>query len=515
MSLAGKITRVGKLASIYTAGDVLSLLIGFAFMRLFTDYLAPAEADIVSLARKVASPIGIFMQLGLWAALKSWYFRTDKSERPTLVRTMFTGMIFQVLAFGAVLAVVGIWAAPKLLPNLPEHLTDAHIYALWLLILAHCGFRGILQMSRGLLMLEERAPMTVVLAIVERVLGIGLGVTAVVALGLGGFGRQSGVMIGLGLTALFALAMAWRSGRGGKAKRSLFFKAQRTGMTFIPHQLSGVLALAMNGWILKYRAAQGELGVYDYAVQFAMLIQLPMSAIGNAVFPTLANIMSEEGDAARRQHSRLNTLIVSGLICFALGVATGSPLVMRFALNPRYHEAINVLPILAMAWAFQGLYLIYAQPIFYFGGGLWLSAATVSSAIVSAVMSWVLAPRYGMYGAAWAMTACFFVRASVAFIVSHVVMYRHYGRHLPTELGKIGRVLLIGLTLGVGDYCFARFVDVPFGVLVVVKVSILASMAALLRLTRVISSGEIARAKELIGAKFGRGKRDRQEPDDD
>lgn len=515
MSLAAKVARVGKLTSLYTAGDVLSLLIGFAFMRIFTDRLAPEEMDIVSLARKVASPVGIFFQLGLWAALKSWYFRTDKGERPTLVRTMFAGVVFQILAFGIVLAVVGIWCARDFLPKLPAHLTDRHVYQLWLMILACCAFRGVLQMGRGLLMLEERAPITMCLAVLERVSTISLGLVFVIALSWGGFGRQIGATLGLGMTAAVAYALAWQMGRGGRIKPRLFVKAQRTGVTFIPHQVSGVLALALNGWILKYRGETGNLGVYDYAVQFAMLIQLPMSAIGNAIFPTLAKLMGEGSDTARRQHARLNTLIVTGLTCFALGVAVLSPLVMRFVLNSRYHEAINVLPILALAWTFQGLYLVYAQPIFYLGGGLWLSTATVSSAIVSAVMTWLLVPRYGMYGAAWAMTLCFFVRFIVAFIVSHIVMRLHYKRHLPTELAKLGRVLLIGLVLGIGDYGLVRFVEMPFGSLVAVKLAILVAMAVLLRLTGVISGAEIARARELIGAKFGGPKRAAEEQQDE
>jgi O-antigen/teichoic acid export membrane protein len=304
------------------------------------------------------------------------------------------------------------------------------------------------------------------------------------------------------IVAVFAARLVWRYG-SGPFDRAMAADTLRTGITFVPHQLSDNLMLSTNAWMLNSFYSTAALGVYGVATSFAILIQLPLLNFGDAAYPTLSRLMREGGRENQRQQARIYTLMLLLVVVLLLGQQLLSTLGIRVLTNPSYHEAALVVPILIFAWSFQALYAIVVQPVFYFGGGFWLSTATVTSIVVSAGVGYWAIPEYGMYGAAWSMAVGFAAKFVVAAAAST------YLYPLPWEISKIVRaiacaalVVWIDLAFVDGSLVVVKDLQRPgsffervewlnFVAMVGVKLLLLASMVLLLWATGTVTSREL------------------------
>lgn len=490
LPLSRSAVKIGKLSTIYTLGQLVPRLVGIVLLPIFTHYLKPEQMGIVTLAGRISGPLMVFVHLGLCNALQRLYFLTEEVLRPKLVRTVLLGQVVQAVVICTLLSVGGIWLADVLLPNLP--LGPGYLFGLWLMIVWGCFFGAWLQFGVAMAQLLERAGLSVGMTSSRYLVQAGLGVAAVAGLGWKGFGRQGTIFLATALVAIATLPVVWRCGRGG-FDFSLFKRVFRSGLTFVPNSLSGLLGLALNAWLLNSMASSAALGTYAVAVLFPQLMQIPYNSLISAAYPTLAKLMGDGGKEARRQQSRLYTLLITGNVGIALGVALFVPIAIQILTDPSYHEAARVAPILVMAWLLLGLSVIVGQTVFVVGGGLWLSAATVASVIVNVALCLALIPRYGIYGAAWAMFGGFAARLVVSAWVS-CYLYR-----LPWELTKILRAIGCAGALAIADRWLSPGLSLAGAI--ALKTALLTAMVPALWGLGVVSTAECKRARDVIFGK--------------
>ncbi len=505
MTLAKTATKIGKLSTIYLIGSFAPQFINMIVLPIYTDYLSKEQMGIFNLALRIGTPLGVLIQLGALAGLKSWYFRTDEQRRPQLIRSMQLGQFAVNAAVVLILALVGLAFVDTILPDLP--LSWAALYALWLLILADAFGDACARLASMVARLREHATTSIAIGLSRYAVQTVVGLTIVFWLAAEGkdewqgVGRQVAATVAALAIAVVAARLAWKYG-GGPFDASMVKQTLRTGINFVPHQISDGLMLTANAWMVNSLFSTAALGVYGVAIAFAQLIQMPLINFGDAAYPTLSRLMREGGHESRRQQTRIYTLTLLLVTVAILGQQLFATVAIRVLTNPSYHEAAAVVSVLIFAWVFQAFYMIVSQPVFYFGGGLWLSTATVTSIVVSVgVGAWAI-PEYGMYGAAWSMAAGFIAKFLVAAAASN------YLYPLPWEVSKIARALAcaalvvwIDLAFVDGWLTVVKNIDRPGSffervewvnllVMVVAKLLLVASMAPLLWITRVVSARE-------------------------
>jgi len=491
MSLGKSVARIGKLSSVYLIGSIIPMIVGFALMPVFTRYLYTEQMGIVNLSARIMGPVSILIQLGVLYSLKSHFFRMEASARPQVIKTVLVGQIVQAGLICVVLSVAGIWISGAMMPNLP--LSPKMVLGLWLIVIWGCFFFSLMRVGTMLMQLLERAVACVSLKLLKYGLQVGLGLVAVVWLGWGGLGRQQAIFAATVVAGAVAVVLVKRCSGGGRFDLATYKRMLATGISFIPHTLAASLSLSINAWLLNKLVTASALGVYGIALAFAQLMEFPLASFNNAAYPTLAGLMSDGGREARRHQSRLYTLLISGFAVLTLGVAMFAPILIKILAHARYHEAALVVPVLTVAYLFQGFYVVAGVPVFYVGGGLWLAAATLSGLLVNVVLAFLLIPRYGMYGAALAVVGCFATR----FAVIAVVGQRKYP--LPWQVGAIFRALAAAGVLAAVDFFVApRLAFLPaFGL----KVLLLLAVAPLMWALGVVNTREVAWLRRLVAEK--------------
>jgi O-antigen/teichoic acid export membrane protein len=485
MSLAAKAAKAGKLTSIYAMGTIIAQLVALFTVPFFTHYLSKPQMGIVQLSTQFIMFLGILIQLGLLSGLKCVYFHVEPADRPQLVRSVQIGQWVQGIGLSILLSFIALPFLNILLPNLP--LDYGLKIWLWWMIVWGALFTSFMRVGGGLAQFKESPGTFVTMTMTNLFIGVILGVVFVLGFGGFGFHRQVGTFLGMLAGGMLASWYMWHSG-AGRFCIDRFVRTFRVGLTFVPHAISGVLVLFANSWMVAGLDSAGALGLYGIAVQFAALLEMTLQAVNQALYPLLANLMREATEQAKHEHIRFYMLLAAITVFISLGLVLFAPVAIRILTAPEYHAAAKVVVLLVVAWVFQGFYLIASQPVFFFGGGLYMTAATFTSFVIQALFAWLLIPLLGVYGAGLALLACFAARLIIAAYFSHKLY------PLKWQFMPLIKLALAATALGAVDVMFVDawsiWISVP------VKIVLAGAYVPL-----VIWSGIISKDEALWGAR--------------
>ena len=491
MTFVGKTAKIGKLSTIYMTGSIVPRLVGLFLLPLFTRYLVPEQFGIARLALQIIMPLSILARLGLVASLKSYYFRVNPEKRPQLVRTILQGQAVFAFLFCILLSLAGYRFAETILPNLP--ITAESVRLLWIMIVWSCFFGSITKLAVRMTQLQERAMASITIALLKCFVNYFFGFIAVVWLGWKGLGRFGTTFTATIVASALAVWIIWRFGKG-KFDFALFKKVFKTALTFIPYSFAGVLTLTVNAWLVNTLISTSAIGIYAIAIQFAQFIQLPLRAFVNAAYPTLASLLKEGTDKAKQRQSRLYTLSITGISLLALTLSVLAPLAIDIFVQPAYHQAKTIVPLLVIAWALRTFGWGAGNVIFYYGKGLILTGANVIAMITNIILCFLLIPRFGLYGAALAMLGSFAAQLVTIILTAQKKYPIHW------QLLIIMRVLAVVLLLGLLDRYLSP--GLSLWLQLSIKLLILAAAIPLLLLCRIVTRTELLEFKSVVVEKL-------------
>jgi O-antigen/teichoic acid export membrane protein len=201
-----------------------------------------------------------------------------------------------------------------------------------------------------------------------------------------------------------------------------------TGLAWLGLPLGVVMCLiSLNSNVPRYfiESYQGvhELGIFSPLGSFLAAGYLVVSSLGQSAVPRLARHYADADRAAFR--ALLLKLVAVGA---ALGVAglvvaaVGGQLLLTILFRPEYAEHVDVF-----CWLMAVGGLTYIASFLGYGmtAARYFRAQPVLFVLVCGVTAagcWVLVPRYGLLGAAWAMLAAAAVQVTGAVLVlSHAL----------------------------------------------------------------------------------------------
>ena len=161
------------------------------------------------------------------------------------------------------------------------------------------------------------------------------------------------------------------------------------------------------------------LGIYSAAVRLTELWYFIPAAIASSVFPALVRSNENDSDEVHRKRMQLFYDVVTGIAyAIVIPLALLAPLIVKTVFGPSYAEAGSILRI--YAWALLFVFLGVAR-------SRWLIAedmvrfnmiVTILGALTNIAMNFMLIPKFGGLGAAWAVVISQMVSAYLSNILS-------------------------------------------------------------------------------------------------
>ena len=449
-------TKLVKNSIIYTIGIILPQAVGFLLLPIITRYLTPGDYGIVSSVGVLGTILAIFLTLAVDHSIYRLYYDYGSEEKKrdflgTISISLFitsTIGVFILFVFRDYVALVF-----KSIPFFP--------YYVYIILATY--FSIFLIIPKIYYMVIEEATKFFLLSVGLTFLNIALILWFVVGLERGAEGYLGARVVADLLFVPLSLFIL---------KKIVNFKFDlqmlKNGLSFslpiIPTLLSAwILNLSDRIFIERYFTLQ-DVGIYSLGYQIALVATVIGGGIHTAYFPfffKLANSNDQENSKKTLYHT--NTIYILIILLTVFFVSFFSKEIVTIMIAHEYLEAYKIIPLIAIGYLFaqtQGILNLYIQQEKKTKAFMYIM---LGAAGINVILNFLLVPRYGAYGAAYATIMSFAILAFIEYQYSKKCYFIPFAWNeiLPYFFGLCGIFIL-----------FQLFIDLDVYISLIVKASI-------------------------------------------
>lgn len=394
---------------IYGLGNYGVKIIGFLLIPLYTRYLSPSDYGIIALVAMFSQVMFVVLNLGQGFSLFRFYY--DKDSDQARERVVAAAM-WIVLLFSVPLAFLPIVFSRPLAQAI---LGDSGLWYLMLIGTATVLCKVLLRMPFSLMRAGDKASRYATWSVVRNGLTTFLALALVAGVHLGATGVVLSQFLADFTMCVLLTGVTFRMLRAGfhwsDIKKQLLF-----GLPLIPAGAAAFALDLLDRWFLKHYSSVGEVGIYSLGYRFGEILSFVVTAF-QLSWPQFVFSHRKQEDAPEL-FAQMTSYWVALLFFMWLGLSVAAPELLRVMATPAYYGAAAVVPIVAFAQALDGLTFTVNIGVLLSKKSYLRMAAVVAAAVVNIALNFLLIPRYGMLGAAWATLVGFLVQVSVALSLS-------------------------------------------------------------------------------------------------
>lgn len=470
--------KLGQQIMIYGIGDTVNKLIAILSVPLFTRYLTPADYGVAGILAVANTLLLSICDLGLTSGIAR-YFHEDVKRRSLLVSTAQIMLISLTL----IIALIALPFRDQISLIFFKSASYGYIVLLSLMTLPLA-----ISVSAPLMQirLEEKPKVYTFFSLLNVISGLVMSVVFIVILRHGIKGMFESLFLNAALQAVLVGIYALRQNKP-VFSYELFKKMFVFGSPFI---LNGIFIWVIN-WadrvILSRFTNLSEVGLYSMSYAVGMAIMLPIGAFSSSWMPFFTSVAKDEN----AKHLYAKSLTYYGLVVgfFVLVISIFGRDYFEFFTPSQFHGAYLAVPLIALAYAFQGSFSITAVSSFLSKKTIYDVYAVAIAMVVNIGLMFLLIPHYGRVGAAWAtMISYFTLPITIALFTQRFYPIQY-------EYKRLLQVMIVGL----GVYFLARFIYHPTWENVLLRLVIILIYPLVLFAIGFFEQGEIDKIKS-----FGR-----------
>lgn len=162
-------------------------------------------------------------------------------------------------------------------------------------------------------------------------------------------------------------------------------------------------------------------GIYEVAIKFTNLVDVPTFSIAAITFPQSARKMKEEGKTAvKRVYEKSVAVILTLLLPFLLFIFVFAEQIIHFMAKAEYAEAVPVLRVTILFGLFIPYAVQFGTIMDSMGKPKLNFRLTLVMATMNLILNYVFIQRFGIIGAAYGTLLAW----AIVFIIGQVILYR-------------------------------------------------------------------------------------------
>ncbi|HXN17205.1 MAG TPA: polysaccharide biosynthesis C-terminal domain-containing protein [Candidatus Binatus sp.] len=482
-----ELKKLLKHSMIYGAGSLFAKAVGFLLIPFYTHHLRPSEYGTLELLDLSMSFIS--MLINVWVTIPLVRFYNDYEDEEQRRRVVSTTMwIVAVIAASisclALIFAKGISTAVLKSPDFSYYVQVIAI-SFFLSCINSVAWNYIRAKQRSILIVSVSFCASIAMIVIN-ILLVGffkMGVLGIL------YGSLFGNYVINGLLTVVTLREVGFSFDKHKMKIVAAFGA--------PLVFANIGAFVLNfsdRFFLQRFSTISVVGTYALGYKFGYMLSFlviqPFTMIWSARMYDIAKMQD-----ARRLFSRFGAYLCLVLTTVAIGISVVIKDVIGFMAAPDFRSAYRIVPIIALAYVFQGLGYHFQTGMLIEKKSSYLGMAGAIAAVFNIAMNFLLIPRFKGMGAAWATALSFLLLAMLVYSFSQK-MYP-----IPYKLSKFATPL----GLGIVAYFISTLITLPTPALsIAVKLLLVPAFWAALYLLGFFDEDEIAKAKSLFNTLLAR-----------
>lgn len=401
-----------KNVSLFTFFNVLNSVIPFLLLPILTTYLTPEDYGVVDIFYNIfliATPV---VGLSIVQSIGRYYFEDINLAR--FINTVFLILAGVGIAFILLTILVSIFAQDILrtydIP--PTLLILALIYTLFS------------QISEILLTLWRVAYKTVkfgIFRVLKTAADLGLSILLVVTFSMGWEGRilpQVFVAIIFGVIALYIL---YKKGYLLNYKIDKTYKKEALSFSvpLIFHSVSNSLIGFSDRFFILIMLGLSSVGIYSVGYQIGMVVALLQNSFNQAWIPFFFKTLKENQAVDKLRIVKITYIYFFILLLIVLFFYLLTPFIYEYFIGDAFDSGMEVVLWVLLGYAFQGMYKMAVNYLFYLKKTKLIAYCTISTMIINLILNYFLIKMNGVVGAAQATLISFIYLFIVVFIVAN------------------------------------------------------------------------------------------------
>ncbi len=394
----------------YTLINILNKSIPFLLLPVLTNFLTPEDFGIITNIESLIVITTTIIGVNFSSSFIRQFVKKEvdlKSYTSTVFRLilLFFGIV-SLLLFSFVDVIYEWTAIPKVV-----------IYSISIFSL----LENLIEVVLSLWRMEDKPFKYGKLRIARTIIEVSITILFVVIYQYNWWGRFFGIYTAGILTGLFSLVYLFKKGyltqKYNPVYRSYFL---RYGLPLIPHTLSGILIMYSDKLIITKYLSIGENGVYSVAFTIGMVISVLQTSFNQAWVPSLFKRLATNSMEEKRKLVKITYVYMAGILMVVFVLWLITP-VIYFFLGKDFSEGMDVVAIIGLGFAFNGMYKMMVNYIFYSEKTQIISLITIGIAILNISLSIYLIKDYGILGTAYASAISFFIQFLMTWMISAIV----------------------------------------------------------------------------------------------
>ena len=252
--------------------------------------------------------------------------------------------------------------------------------------------------------------------------------------------------------------------------RKYWTHALMFNLPLIPHYLSQTVLNSADRIMIKEMVGASQAGIYTLAYSISQIMMLFNTALSHTLSPW---IYQKIKDNRAQDISRIAYLSMLFIAVLNLALIAVAPEMVTLFAPASYHEAIWVIPPVAISVLFIFSYDLFAKFEFYYEKTRFIMVASVIGAALNVGLNYIFIRIYGYYAAAYTTLFCYIV-----YMMAHYFFMRRIcNRYMHGIVVYKPSILLLiyGGFVGVGfvlmityNYPAVRYTIIAVGLLVAI-----------------------------------------------
>ena len=397
---------------IYTVLQLFNSAIPFLLLPILTRYLTPDDYGMIATWSTFTGFLGIFIGLSMFGAIGVNYFHFKQEEL-----AKYIGNVLILLLISTSIVTLLTWSfQPYLIEKLKLPLIWLYIaiIATWMRMIT--GINLVLWRSK------KKAKSYSLYLLGQTLFDILLSLFFVVILHFGWEGRGIGKASAAIIFGLFSLFLLHRNRYVILNFSVTYIKdALKFGIPLIPHQLALWMRGGVDILLITSLVGVSQTGLYNVGLQFGMIIGLFVGAFNNAYVPYFYEKLKNITPETKSSLVKFTYFYFIGIIIFAMILSSCSIFIIPYLLDEKFINASIYIYWISLAYAFQGMYVMVVNYIFYTKKNHLISMTTITTSIFHVILSYFLIIKYGAIGAAYASVISYFLTFILIWRISNKV----------------------------------------------------------------------------------------------
>lgn len=430
--------RILKHSSVYMIGMIIARAISFVMLPLYTHYLSPDDYGVLELLLTTCDIIAVVVGIGLSDAIFR-FFSEAKSLRDknrVISTALFSGFALFFIIFGAMVL------NTRLFSSLLFGSEDYTLH--FRLMFFAFALTGAVELPFVYLRARAQSTKFVILSTIRLVMQLLLNILFIMILGQGLLGILYSTVIVSSVMSVYLVASTLRDCGYGFSKNVLR-KLMSFGLPLVASGLGALVLTTSDRFFIKAFRDLNEVGLYSLGYKFGSLVVLVLMG---PFFQHWAIEMFEIDKRSDREEvfTRVSDGIFFLCIVFVFAVSVYIKEIIMIMSAPEFLDAYRVVPIVCLAYYFSSLAYFVEAGVLIQKKTKYIAYSMVAAVVTSLGLNFLLVPRFGMYGAGFAVASAFFVRLILIYRWSQKVY------PLPYKWVRLNTILIYGALLLVGSF---------------------------------------------------------------